>query len=80
MTGRELIIYIMKNGLEDEEVIKNGVFVGLIGEDEVATRFGVGVNTIKAWHALGRIEGHRINGYLRFRKDVTDPRKTNEER
>jgi transposase len=70
----------MQNGLEDEEVIKNGVFVGLISEDELASKFGVGVHTVKTWVALGKIEGHRINGYLRFRKDTTDPRKTNEER
>lgn len=80
MTGRELIIYIMQNGLEDEDVIKNGVFVGLVGEEEVAARFGVGVETIKAWYTLGMIEAHRINDYLYFRKDITDPRKTNEER
>lgn len=80
MTGRELIIYIMKNGLEDEVVIKNGVFVGFIGEGEVAIKFGVGVSTVRTWYALNMIEGHNINGHLYFRKDITDPRKTNEER
>lgn len=80
MTGRELIIYIMSNGLEDKEVIKDGVFVGLISEDEVAVKFGVGVGTVRAWAMLGRISGTWINGRLYFLSNVTDPRKTNEER
>ena len=80
MTGRELIIYIMSNGLEDKEVIKDGVFVGLVSEDEVAVKFGVGVGTVRAWATLGRISGTWINGHLYFLSNVTDPRKTNEER
>lgn len=80
MTGRELVIYIMSNCLEDEEVIKDGVFVGLISEDEVAVKFGVGVGTVRAWATLGRISGTWIHDRLYFLDNVTDPRKTNEER
>ncbi|MBR5862195.1 MAG: hypothetical protein IKZ08_02600 [Bacteroidales bacterium] len=80
MTGRELVVYIMENHLEDEEVIKNGVFVGFISEDEVAAKLGFGVATIRAFVELGILEGHRINDRLYFRKDVTLPKKTNEER
>lgn len=80
MTGRELVIYIMSNCLEDEEVIKDGVFVGLISEDEVAVKFGVGVGTVRAWATLGRISGTWIHDRLYFLDNITDPRKTNEER
>ena len=79
MTGRELVIYIMQNGLEDKEVIKDGVFVGLMSEDEVAVKFGVGVGTVRAWTTLGKISGTWIHGRLYFLANVTDPRKTNEE-
>lgn len=80
MTGREVVIYIMSNCLEDEEVIKDGVFVGLISEDEVAVKFGVGVGTVRAWVALGSLSGTWIHDRLYFLDNVTDPRKTNEER
>lgn len=80
MTGRELIIYIMRNNLENEEVIKDGVFVGLISEDKVAARFGVGVATVRTWFLRGTISGIKIGDRLYFLKDITDPRKTNEER
>jgi hypothetical protein len=80
LTGRELIIYIMQNGLEDEVVIKNGILVSLINKEEVAVKFGVGVATVEAWYTLNMIEGYRINGSLYFRKDIDDPRKTNKER
>ena len=75
MTGRDLIIYIMSNGLENEEVIKNGVLVGLISEDKVAVRFGVGVETVRTWTKLGRIKGIRFGDGLYFLDNVTDPRK-----
>lgn len=75
MTGRELIIYIMSNNLENEEVIKDGVFVGLISEDQLAAKFGVGVATVWAWYFLGEIKGIQIGDHLYFLKDVADPRK-----
>ena len=43
MTGRDLIIYILQNDLEGEVVLKDGIFVGLVSDEEVAARFGVGV-------------------------------------
>jgi hypothetical protein len=76
MTGRDLIIYILEHNLEDEEVLKNGIFVGFISEDELAVKFEVGVSTIRAWHALDMIEGVNLNGTLYFLNGVTDPRKS----
>lgn len=80
MTGRELIIYILRNHLEDEQIVKDGVFVGFISEDKVAVKFGVGVATVRTWFSYGMIKGVRIGDRLYFPNDVTDPRKTNEER
>ena len=48
MTGKELIIYILQNNLEDEIVIKDGIFVWLMNEEEAAAKFDVGVATVKA--------------------------------
>ena len=43
MTGRELIIYILQNNLEDEIVIDTE------NAEEVALHYGVGISTVKAW-------------------------------
>ena len=82
MTGRELILYILENNLENEEVLQNGVFVGFMSEEEAATKFEVGVGTIRTWYMLGMLDGVRIGDSVFFLKHITDPRtnKTNEER
>ena len=71
MTGRDLIIYILKNGLEDEPVFKDGTFMGLITEDQAAVKLGMGVGTIRAWIALGRIKAVRINDIYYVPADVS---------
>jgi transposase len=65
----------MSNGLENEEVIKNGILVGLISEDKVAVRFGVGVETVRTWAKLGRIKGIQSGNRLYFLDNIADPRK-----
>lgn len=49
MTGKELIIYILQNGLENEPVFKDGKFVGFQTIPEAAVRFDVGPATISSW-------------------------------
>lgn len=58
MTGRELIIYILQNNLEDEVVIDTESI------EEVALYYGVGISTVKAWYEMGRIDGIKINDTL----------------
>ena len=70
MTGRELIIFIMQNKLEDK------VLCELMSETEAATKFNVGVTTIRVWYDYGYITGGLdIGGTLYFLKDTPDPRK-----
>lgn len=78
MTGKELIIYILQNNLENEVVIKDGIFVWLMDEEEAAVKFGVGISTIKAWHACGTLSGTKINDHLYFLRNASDPRKTDD--
>lgn len=75
MTGRELIIYILDNHLEDEIVLKDNSVVGLMNEEETAARFGVGVATVNAWYTCGMIKGTKIGDSIFFLKTITDPRK-----
>ena len=61
MTGRELIIYIMENHLEDRPVFENGKFIGFNTVDEVAAKFEVGPATVSSWMLLGLLEGIRVD-------------------
>lgn len=75
MTGKELILYILQNNLENEVVIKDGIFVWLMDEREAAARFNVGVETVRAWYICGSISGTKIGDHLYFLRNVSDPRK-----
>lgn len=55
VTGREMIIYILANGLEDEEVIKDGRIMGFIRDDDLAVQLGYGPSTVKALIVIGDI-------------------------
>ena len=57
MTGRELIMHILANGLEDEPVFKDGRFIGFVTIGEAAAKLNVGVATIYVWIHQGRLEG-----------------------
>lgn len=57
MTGRELIVYILEHNLENESIIKDGRFVGLLTLDEAAAKLEVGKATVKAKIQDGVIEG-----------------------
>lgn len=70
MTGRELIMFIMQNKLEDT------VLLELMSETEAAAKFDVGVATIRVWYDYGYITGGLdIGGTLYLFKDTPDPRK-----
>ena len=75
MTGKELIVYILQNDLENEIVIKDGIFVWLMNEEEAAVKFGVGVATVKAWYITGMASGTKIGDHIYFLRNMSDPRK-----
>ena len=60
MTGRELILYILENNLEDEPVIKDDKIMGFLTSLEAAAKFNVGVRTVDAWVSLGYIDSVRF--------------------
>lgn len=82
MTGRELIIYILQNNLEDEIVLGDGFIAGFMTESEFAEKCSVGIETVRLWNQLGIVNGFNFNCALYFRKDTPDPLKgvsTNEQ-
>lgn len=73
MTGKELILYILQNNLENVTVLEDGFFVGFMTAEEAAVKFGVGVATVWAWYNCKMIRGTKIGDSLYFRKDVAAP-------
>ena len=57
MTGRDLILYILKNGLENEPVFKDGKFIGIMTVEEVASKMSVGTATVHTLIHMKRLEG-----------------------
>ena len=80
MTGRDLIIYILENGLEDEPLYKDGHILGFMTEAEAANKFGVGIATVKAWVVRGALDGVKIGNQIYIPANSKNPmeRKNNE--
>lgn len=60
MTGRELIVYILENHLEDEVIFKDGKIPGFLTKTEAALKFDVGIYTIRTWFELGALDGIKL--------------------
>jgi len=56
MTGRELIIHILNNNLEDEPIFKDGKLTGFKTIGEVAEELEVGAATVLTWLNLGYLD------------------------
>lgn len=75
MTGKELILYILQNDLENEEVISENGFLLFMDEKEAAAKFNVGIGTIETWYQLGMIKGFEFGDSIVFLSNTEDPRK-----
>lgn len=73
MTGRELIIYILENNLEDKPVWENGILLGCMTENDAALKFGVGIATIKAWVELNMIPSIKIGTVVYIPANAQNP-------
>ena len=73
MTGRDLIVYILENGLENEPVIKDGTFIGFLPAREAAVKLGTGAATVHAMIQLNQLEAAWINGGIHVPADLRSP-------
>lgn len=64
MTGRDLIVYILENKLEDRPVFDNGELLGFVSVAEAAERCGVGIGTVCVWISQDLIYGIKVNGEI----------------
>ena len=61
MKGKDLILYILMNDLEEKNVIdENGVIIGFMTIEDAAIKYGVGVSTVRAWINEELIKGFRV--------------------
>lgn len=60
ITGRDLVMYILKNKLEDKPINDIWCLKSFITAKQAAVRYNVGEETIKAWFAMGRLNGIQI--------------------
>lgn len=60
MTGRDLVIYILQNNLEDKPVFEDGKLLGFMNVGEAALKWNVGTATIKLWFEAKVIDGFKI--------------------
>lgn len=74
MTGKDLIVYILMNDLENEPVFKNGKILGFMTAIEAAAKFEVGVSTIRWWVNLGLLEGIKLGDEIYIPADATKPK------
>ena len=71
MTGRDLIIYILENNLENEILFKDGKIPGLITIEEAALKFNVGFETVKLWFNLDILPGVEIGDSIYILANAT---------
>ena len=62
MLGRELIIFILENGLEDVDVFDAEFFRAFPTVGDVAVAFNVGIATVEAWLETGCLNGIEFDG------------------
>lgn len=61
MTGRDLIIYILENHLEDVEIFNDETKPFLVPLDKAAVELGCWLAGVKALLSIGKIKGIKIN-------------------
>lgn len=77
MTGRDLIVYILSNRLEDKPVFDNGTFIGFVTASEVAKKLNVGLATVHVWVHQKQLDGIIIGNTLYIPATFDSPIESN---
>ena len=73
MTGRDLIIYILENHLEDEPMFTDGRIPGFISLVEAAEKMNVGIATVLTLINQGKIDYVVIGNALYIPSNFKSP-------
>ena len=71
MTGRDLILYIMNNHLENYPVFQHGRFLDFLTIKEAAVKFGVGESTVRVWAKMNTLPHVVVGDQIFIPKDAT---------
>lgn len=77
LNGRDLIVYILQNNMENEPIFKDGRFLGFLSLAEFAERWDVGEETVRLWITLGYVEGLIIYDeiYIPYNATIKEPKR-----
>ena len=77
MNGRDLILYILSNNLENEPVVKDGRFLGFLSAAEYAVKMDVGEETVRLWVNFGYLDGVIIYDeiYIPYNAVLKEPKR-----
>lgn len=73
MTGRDLILYILSNGLENEPIVKDGKLIGFMTVDETAAKMNVGTATVFVWVWQKRLPYISIGDVIYIPANIESP-------
>ena len=75
MTGRELMMFILENNLENENIFSENILSSIcMSASEAAIKFDTGISTINTWIKTGMIPSLTIDGITYVYKNAVDPR------
>lgn len=60
MTGKDLIIYILENDLENEDLFSHNFAPLFISAEKAAVKWNCGTATVKAMIEIGKVKGAKI--------------------
>ena len=69
MTGRDLILYILENKLEDKPVNEVCCLKNFMTVEQAAAKYNVGVESVKVWFAMGALSGIQIGDTIYISPD-----------
>lgn len=64
MTGKDLILYILQNDLENAPVFNDGRFLNFMTVQEAAVHYKTGEATVRAWIQLGQLNYIQIGNMI----------------
>ena len=73
MTGRDLIVYILQNHLEDKPIFIDECFMNMLTEVQAAAKFNVGVETIRVWFSFGALDGIKVGDTIFISPNTKSP-------
>lgn len=73
MTGRDLIMFILENRLEDLTIFEDGNIPGYMTIGQAAEKWNVGEATVSTWIELGKIHAITVGNEDYIRENTKSP-------